>query len=62
MSKDEKNKIVGLKGSVVINVTKVNDNSFNVLLPDDQVVTVKEKDAKEIFNTLNKIKEKEREE
>lgn len=62
LSKDEKNKIVGLKGSVVINVTKVNDNSFNVLLPDDQVVTVKEKDAKEIFNTLNKIKEKEREE
>ena len=59
---DKKNKIAGLKDSVVIDVTKINKNSFDILLPDDQVVTVKEKDAKEIFNTLNKIKEKEREE
>ena len=61
LSKDEKSKIAGLKGSVVINVTKVNDNSFNVLLPDDQVVTIKEKEAKEIFKTLKKINTKERE-
>lgn len=62
LNRDEKNKIAGLKDSVVIDVTKINKNSFDILLPDDQVVTVKEKDAKEIFNTLNKIKEKEREE
>ena len=61
LNRDEKNKIAGLKDSVTIDVTKVNENGFNVLLLDGQVVTIKEKDAKEIFKTLNKIKVNERE-
>lgn len=59
--KDKKNKNAGLKGSVVINVTKVNKNSFDVLITYDQVVTIKKEDAEQIFNTLNKIKAKESE-
>lgn len=54
--KDKKNKNAGLKGSVVINVTKVNKNSFDVLITYDQVVTIKKEDAPEVFNALNKIK------
>lgn len=50
-----------LKKSVVVNVSKINKNSFDILLPDGQVVTIKEKEAKEIFNTLKKINEKESE-
>lgn len=61
LNRDEKNKIAGLKDSVKIDVTKVNENGFNVLLPDDQVVTIKEKDAKEIFKTLKKINSEKRE-
>ena len=56
LNRDEKNKIAGLKDSVTIDVTKVNENGFNVLLPDDQVVTIKKEDAPEVFNALNKIK------
>ena len=50
-----------LKKSVVMNVSKINKNNFDILLPDGQVVTIKEKEAKEIFNTLKKINRKERE-
>ncbi len=50
-----------LKKSVVVNVSKINKNSFDILLLDGQVVTIKEKEAKEIFNTLKKINEKESE-
>jgi hypothetical protein len=50
-----------LKKSVVINVTKVNKDGFDILLPNGKVVTIKEKDAEQIFNTLNKIKAKESE-
>ena len=50
-----------LKKSVVVNVSKINKNSFDILLPDGQVVTIKEKDAEQIFNTINKIKAKESE-
>ena len=60
LNRDEKNKISGLKDSVTIDVTKVNENGFNVLLPDDQVVTVKEKDAKGVFKTLKKINSEKR--
>lgn len=58
--KDKKNKNAGLKGSVVINVTKVNKNSFDVLITYDQVVTIKKEDAKEFFKVLNKINTEER--
>ena len=50
-----------LDDSVVINVSKVNKDSFNITLDNDQVVTIKKKDAEQIFNTLNKIKAKESE-
>lgn len=50
-----------LKKSVVVNVSKINKNSFDILLSDGQVVTIKEKEAKEIFNTLKKITVNERE-
>ena len=50
-----------LKKSVVINVTKVNKDGFDILLPNGKVVTIKEKDAEQLFNTLNKIKAKESE-
>lgn len=59
--KDKKNKTTGLKGSVIMNVTKINKDSFDVLLPNGQVTSVKEKEAKEIFKTLKKINTKERE-
>lgn len=44
-----------------MNVTKINKDSFDVLLPNGQVTSVKEKEAKEIFKTLKKINTKERE-
>ena len=50
-----------LKKSVVMNVSKINKNSFDILLSDGQVVTIKEKEAKEIFNILKKINTNERE-
>ena len=62
LNRDEKNKIAGLKDSVVIDVTKINKNSFDILLSDDQVVTIKKEDAKEVFKTLKKIAQKERKE
>lgn len=61
LNKDKKNKTTGLKGSVIMNVTKINKDSFDVLLPNGQVTSVKEKEAKEIFKTLKKINTKERE-
>lgn len=67
LKKTFKNKSVGksiykyLDNLVVINVSKINKNSFDILLPDGQVVTIKEKDAEQIFNTINKIKAKESE-
>ena len=50
-----------LKDTVVIKVSKINKNSFNIILSDNKVATIKEKEAKEIFNTLKKISTKERE-
>lgn len=61
LNKDKKNKTTGLKGSAIMNVTKINKDSFDVLLPNGQVTSVKEKEAKEIFKTLKKINTKERE-
>lgn len=57
----EKSMYKYLDDSVVINVSKVNKDSFNITLDNDQVVTIKKKDAEQIFNTLNKIKAKESE-
>lgn len=50
-----------LDDSVVINVSKVNKDSFDITLDGGQVVTIKKKEAEQIFNTLNKIKAKESE-
>ena len=61
LNKDKKNKTTGLKGSVIMNVTKINKDSFDVLLPNGQVTSVKEKEAKEIFKTLKKINSEKRE-
>lgn len=45
----------------MINVSKVNKDSFNITLDNGKIVTIKEKDAEQIFNTINKIKAKESE-
>lgn len=46
-----------LDDSVVINVSKVNKDSFDIILSDDKVETIKKDDAPEVFNALKKIKE-----
>ena len=50
-----------LDDSVTIDVVKVDKNSFDIVLPDGEIVTIKNKEAEQIFNTLNKIKAKESE-
>ena len=50
-----------LDDSVTIDVVKVDKNSFDIVLPDGKIVTTKNKEAEQIFNTLNKIKAKESE-
>lgn len=50
-----------LNDLVVINVIKVNKDSFDITLNDGQIVTTKKKDAEQIFNALNKITTNERE-
>lgn len=54
-------KTMELEDDVVLDVLKVNENSFDIILTNGQTVTIKEKDAEQIFNTLNKIKAKESE-
>lgn len=55
-----------LKDNVVLHVSKVNKDSLEIVLPnedeeDKKVEIIKKEDAPEIFNTLNKITQKERE-
>lgn len=45
---------------VELDVIKVNKSSFDILLPDGKVVTIKEKDAKGVFKTLKKINSEKR--
>ena len=54
-------KTMELEYNVVLDVTKINKNSFDILLPNGQVATIKEKDAKGVFKTLKKINTNERE-
>lgn len=49
-------KTMSLKDNAVLEVSKVNKDSFDIILPDDKVVTIKKDDAPEVFNALNKIK------
>lgn len=47
---------MSLKDNTVLNVSKINKDSFDIILPDDKVETIKKDDAPEVFNALNKIK------
>ena len=53
-TKDVKN--IELEHDVILEVSKVNKDSFDIILPDEKVETIKKDDAPEIFNALNKIK------
>lgn len=50
-------KTMELEYDVVLEVTKVNKDSFDIILPDDKAATIKKEDAPEVFNALKKIKE-----
>lgn len=45
-----------LEDNVVLEVSKVNKDSFDIILPDEKVETIKKDDAPEVFNALKKIK------
>lgn len=47
---------ISLKDNAVLKVSKVNKDSFDIILPDDKAATIKKEDAPEVFNALNKIK------
>ena len=47
---------ISLKDNAVLKVSKVNKDSFDIILPDEKVETIKKDDAPEVFNALNKIK------
>lgn len=49
-------KTMELEDNVVLEVSKVNKDSFDIILPDEKVKTIKRDDALEVFNALNKIK------
>lgn len=49
-------KTMELEDNVVLEVSKVNKDSFDIILPDEKVKTIKRDDAPEVFNALNKIK------
>ena len=53
-TKDVKN--IELEHDVILEVSKVNKDSFDIILPDEKVETIKKDDAPEVFNALNKIK------
>jgi len=50
-------KTMELEYDVVLEVTKVNKDSFDIILPDDKTATIKKEDAPEVFNALKKIKD-----
>lgn len=47
---------MSLKDNTVLKVSKVNKDSFDIILPDEKVATIKKDDAPEVFNALKKIK------
>lgn len=47
---------MSLKDNAVLEVSKVNKDSFDIILPDDKAATIKKEDAPEVFNALKKIK------
>lgn len=47
---------MSLKDNTVLKVSKVNKDSFDIILPDEKVATIKKDDAPEAFNALKKIK------
>lgn len=47
---------ISLKDNAVLKVSKVNKDSFDIILPDDKAATIKKEDAPEVFNALKKIK------
>lgn len=47
---------MSIKDNAVLEVSKVNKDSFDIILPDDKAATIKKEDAPEVFNALNKIK------
>lgn len=49
-------KTMELEDNVVLEVSKVNKDSFDIILPDDKAATIKKEDAPEVFNALKKIK------
>ena len=53
-TKDVKN--IELEHDVILEVSKVNKDSFDIILPDDKAATIKKEDAPEVFNVLKKIK------
>lgn len=48
---------MSLKDNVVLKVSKVNEDSFEIILPDEKVEKIKKDDAPEVFNALKKIKD-----
>lgn len=54
-------KTMELEDDVVLDVLKVGENSFDIILTNGQIVTIKKKEAEQIFNTLKKITANERE-
>ena len=52
-------KTMELEYDVVLEVTKVNEDSFEIILSDEKVEKIKKDDAPEVFNALKKIKEDE---
>ena len=58
-NKDLNNTVV-LKSSVVIKVVKVNENGFDIIIPNKGSATIKVSEAKEVFEALNKTIKRER--
>lgn len=52
-------KTMELEHNVVLDVSKVNEDSFEIVLPDEKAATIKKEDAPEVFNALKKIKDDE---
>lgn len=52
-------KAMELEYNVVLDVSKVNEDSFEIVLPDEKAATINKDDAPEVFNALKKIKEDE---
>ena len=56
-SKDVKN--IEMEHDVVLDVSKINEDNFEIILTDEKVEKIKKDDAQEVFNALKKIKDDE---